>query len=47
MGGTMALVAEGEEPKIGPNTPRCRKCGGVHLLVIEEVVVDETGAEIG
>ena len=46
-GGTTALVAEGEEPRVGPDTPRCRKCGGVHLLVIEEVVVDATGAEIG
>jgi hypothetical protein len=46
-GGTMALVADGEEPKVGPGTPRCRQCGGVHLLVIEEIVVDATGAVIG
>jgi hypothetical protein len=46
-GGITALVPEGEEPKVGPNTPRCRKCGGAHLLVIEEVVVDATGAAIG
>jgi hypothetical protein len=44
-GGTTALVAEGEEPIAGPDTARCWKCGGVHLLVIEEVVVDSTGAE--
>ena len=45
-GGTTAIIAEGEEPRIGPDTPRCRKCGGVHLLVVEEVVVDASGVEV-
>jgi len=45
-GGTMVLVAEGEEPTVGPGTPRCAECGGVHRLVIEEIVVDSTGAVI-
>jgi hypothetical protein len=42
-----ALVADGDVPEAGPATPTCGKCGGVHLLVIEEVVIDATGAEIG
>jgi hypothetical protein len=33
---------EGEpEPPTPPDAPRCRLCGAIHVLVIEEVIVND------
>jgi hypothetical protein len=46
IGPPTAIAAEDEEQIAGPDTQTCLKCGGVHLLLLKEVVVDASGTEI-